>query len=118
MKTAEQTPVSALVFTQFIEKVDFPAGVFNLVPGYSKTVGAALSAHMDVDKIAFTGSTALGRLFMKAAASFNLKKSTLELGGKSSNIVFDDVDIEESPNKLSCLFSSSYLLPAHFAYLA
>ncbi|KAK2469327.1 Aldehyde dehydrogenase [Fusarium oxysporum f. sp. albedinis] len=73
---------------------------------------------MDVDKIAFTGSTALGRLFMKAAASFNLKKSTLELGGKSSNIVFDDADIEESPNKLSCLFSSSYLLPAHFAHFA
>ena len=86
MKTAEQTPLSALVFTQFVEQAGFPAGVFNLVSGYGKTAGAALSAHMDVDKIAFTGSTVIGRTIMKAAASSNLKKVTLELGGKSPNI--------------------------------
>ncbi|KAF4343693.1 aldehyde dehydrogenase [Fusarium beomiforme] len=98
MKTAEQTPLSALVFTQFIEQAGFPAGVFNLVSGFGKTAGAALSAHMDVDKIAFTGSTVIGRTIMKAAASSNLKKVTLELGGKSPNIVFDDADIEEAIN--------------------
>merc|ERR1712000_734264 len=84
MKTAEQTPLSALVFT--------------LVSGYGKTAGAALSAHMDVDKIAFTGSTVIGRTIMKAAASSNLKKVTLELGGKSPNIVFEDADIDEAIN--------------------
>ncbi|EGU79575.1 aldehyde dehydrogenase [Fusarium oxysporum f. sp. raphani 54005] len=98
MKTAEQTPLSALVFTQFIEQAGFPAGVFNLVSGFGKTAGAALSAHMDVDKIAFTGSTVIGRQIMKSAASSNLKKVTLELGGKSPNIVFDDADIEEAIN--------------------
>lgn len=98
MKTAEQTPLSALVFTQFVEQAGFPAGVFNLVSGYGKTAGAALSAHMDVDKIAFTGSTVIGRTIMKAAASSNLKKVTLELGGKSPNIVFEDADIDEAIN--------------------
>jgi len=98
MKTAEQTPLSALVFTQFIEQAGFPAGVFNLVSGFGKTAGAALSSHMDVDKIAFTGSTVIGRTIMKAAASSNLKKVTLELGGKSPNIVFDDADIEDAIN--------------------
>ncbi|RSL62340.1 Aldehyde dehydrogenase [Fusarium duplospermum] len=98
MKTAEQTPLSALVFTQFIEQAGYPAGVFNLVSGYGKTAGAALSSHMDVDKIAFTGSTVIGRTIMKAAASSNLKKVTLELGGKSPNIVFEDADIDEAIN--------------------
>ncbi|PSR80045.1 aldehyde dehydrogenase domain-containing protein [Coniella lustricola] len=96
MKTAEQTPLSALVATQFIEKAGFPAGVYNLVSGYGKTAGAAIAAHMDIDKVAFTGSTAVGRQIMKAAASSNLKKVTLELGGKSPNIVFDDADIEDA----------------------
>lgn len=96
MKTAEQTPLSALVFTQFVEQAGFPPGVFNLVSGFGKTAGAALSSHMDVDKIAFTGSTVVGRQIMKSAASSNLKKVTLELGGKSPNIVFDDADIEEA----------------------
>jgi aldehyde dehydrogenase (NAD+) len=96
MKTAEQTPLSALVITKYIEEAGFPAGVFNLVSGFGKTAGAALASHMDVDKIAFTGSTVVGRQIMKAAASSNLKKVTLELGGKSPNIVFDDADIEEA----------------------
>ncbi|KAF7562438.1 hypothetical protein G7046_g1725 [Stylonectria norvegica] len=96
MKTAEQTPLSGLVFTELIRQAGFPAGVFNLVSGFGKTAGAALASHMDVDKIAFTGSTVVGRQIMKAAASSNLKKVTLELGGKSPNIVFDDADIEEA----------------------
>ncbi|KAK1689683.1 aldehyde dehydrogenase [Colletotrichum godetiae] len=96
MKTAEQTPLSALVFAQFIKEAGFPPGVFNLINGFGKIAGAALSSHMDVDKIAFTGSTLVGRQIMKAAASSNLKKVTLELGGKSPNIVFNDADIEQA----------------------
>lgn len=96
MKTAEQTPLSALVFANLIKEAGFPPGVFNLLSGFGKVAGAALSSHMDVDKIAFTGSTLIGRTIMKAAASSNLKKVTLELGGKSPNIVFNDADIEQA----------------------
>ncbi|KAM5342044.1 hypothetical protein ACJ41O_015075 [Fusarium nematophilum] len=96
MKTAEQTPLSGLVFTQFIHQAGFPPGVFNLVTGLGKVAGAALSSHMDVDKVAFTGSTVVGRQIMKAAAASNLKKVTLELGGKSPNIIFNDADIDEA----------------------
>jgi len=96
MKTAEQTPLSALVFATLVKEAGFPPGVFNLLNGFGKVAGAALSAHMDVDKIAITGSTLVGRQIMKAAASSNLKKVTLELGGKSPNIVFDDADIEQA----------------------
>jgi len=96
MKSAEQTPLSALVFAQFIKEAGFPPGVFNLVSGFGKTAGAAISAHMGIDKVAFTGSTLVGRQIMKAAASSNLKKVTLELGGKSPNIVFNDADIEKA----------------------
>jgi aldehyde dehydrogenase (NAD+) len=98
MKTAEQTPLSALVFAQFVKEAGFPPGVFNLISGFGKIAGAAISSHMDVDKIAFTGSTVIGRTIMKAAAASNLKKVTLELGGKSPNIVFNDADIEEAIN--------------------
>ena len=94
MKTAEQTPLSALVAANLIKEAGFPPGVLNIISGFGKVAGAALSAHMDVDKIAFTGSTMVGRTIMKAAASSNLKKVTLELGGKSPNIVFNDADIE------------------------
>jgi aldehyde dehydrogenase (NAD+) len=98
MKTAEQTPLSALVFAQYIKEAGFPPGVFNLISGFGKVAGAAMSAHMDIDKIAFTGSTVVGRTIMKAAAASNLKKVTLELGGKSPNIVFNDADIEQAIN--------------------
>lgn len=96
LKSAEQTPLSALVATQFIEQAGFPPGVVNVISGFGKTAGAALSSHMDVDKIAFTGSTVVGRQIMKAAAASNLKKVTLELGGKSPNIVFNDADIDDA----------------------
>ena len=96
LKTAEQTPLSGLYAAKLIKEAGFPPGVINIISGYGKTAGAALAAHMDVDKVAFTGSTVIGRQIMKAAASSNLKKVTLELGGKSPNVVFDDADIEQA----------------------
>jgi aldehyde dehydrogenase (NAD+) len=96
LKTAEQTPLSALVAANLVSEAGFPPGVINIISGFGKVAGAALSSHMDVDKIAFTGSTIVGRQIMKAAAASNLKKVTLELGGKSPNIVFDDADIESA----------------------
>jgi len=94
LKTAEQTPLSALVFAQFIKEAGFPPGVVNIISGFGKIAGAAISSHMDIDKVAFTGSTIVGRTIMKAAASSNLKKVTLELGGKSPNIIMNDADID------------------------
>ncbi|KAI1644138.1 aldehyde dehydrogenase [Daldinia loculata] len=96
LKTAEQTPLSGLVFAQFIKEAGFPPGVLNIISGFGKIAGAAIASHMDIDKVAFTGSTVVGRTIMKAAAASNLKKVTLELGGKSPNIVFDDADIEQA----------------------
>ncbi|KAJ5945895.1 hypothetical protein N7454_002734 [Penicillium verhagenii] len=74
----------------------FPPGVINVVSGFGRTAGAAISKHMDIDKVAFTGSTLVGRMILEAAAKSNLKKVTLELGGKSPNIVFDDADIDNA----------------------
>ena len=91
LKPAEQTPLSALLLAELIAEAGFPEGVVNVVPGYGETAGAALAAHPDVDKVAFTGSTEVGKLILQAAAG-NLKKVSLELGGKSPNIVFDDAD--------------------------
>ncbi|ORX99030.1 aldehyde dehydrogenase, allergen Cla h 10 [Clohesyomyces aquaticus] len=96
MKTAEQTPLSALVACNLVKEAGFPPGVINVISGFGKIAGAAIAAHMDVDKVAFTGSTVVGRQIMKAAAGSNLKKVTLELGGKSPNIVFDDADIDNA----------------------
>ena len=92
LKPAEQTPLTALRLGELIQEAGIPDGVVNVVPGYGETAGAALAAHPDVDKIAFTGSTEVGKLIVKAAAG-NLKKVSLELGGKSPNIVFDDADL-------------------------
>ncbi|KAF7890949.1 uncharacterized protein EAF02_001274 [Botrytis sinoallii] len=96
LKTAEQTPLSALVAANLIKEAGFPPGVVNIISGFGKIAGAAIASHMDVDKVAFTGSTVVGRQIMKAAAGSNLKKVTLELGGKSPNIVFNDADIENA----------------------
>jgi aldehyde dehydrogenase (NAD+) len=96
LKTAEQTPLSGLVFANLVKEAKFPAGVINIISGIGRVAGAAMSSHMDVDKIAFTGSTVVGRQIMKSAASSNLKKVTLELGGKSPNIVFNDADIDNA----------------------
>jgi len=96
LKTAEQTPLCALYFCNLVKEAGFPPGVLNVISGIGKVAGVAMTHHMDIDKLAFTGSTAVGREVMKAAANSNLKKVTLELGGKSPNIVFDDADIDEA----------------------
>jgi len=95
LKPAEQTPLSALLLAEMAAEVGFPEGVFNVVTGFGETAGAAIAAHPDVDKVAFTGSTEVGKLIVKAAAG-NLKKVTLELGGKSPNIIFADADIDRA----------------------
>ena len=96
MKPAEQTPLTALRIGELILEAGFPEGVVNLLPGYGPTAGAAIANHMDVDKVAFTGSTEVGHLIMEAAAKSNLKRVTLELGGKSPNIVFADADMDQA----------------------
>ncbi len=95
LKPAEQTPLTALRLGELICEAGFPDGVVNIVPGFGATAGAALAAHMDVDKIAFTGSTEVGRKIVQASAG-NLKKVTLELGGKSPNIIFPDADLTQA----------------------
>ena len=96
MKPAEQTPLSALRLGELVLEAGFPEGVVNLLPGLGSTAGAAIARHMDVDKIAFTGSTEVGRLIMEAAAKSNLKRISLELGGKSPNIIFADSDLDDA----------------------
>ena len=93
LKPAEATPLSALRLGRLALEAGFPPGVFNVVNGYGATVGQRLAEHPDVDKVSFTGSTATGRRILDAAKG-NLKRVTLELGGKSANIIFPDADIE------------------------
>ena len=93
LKPAEQTPLSALRLGELIQEAGFPRGVVNIVTGFGETAGAALAAHPDVDKIAFTGVTRSGKLIVQASAG-NLKRVSLELGGKSPNIVFRDADLD------------------------
>jgi phenylacetaldehyde dehydrogenase len=90
LKPAEQTPLTALRLAGLIAEAGMPDGVVNVVPGFGQTAGAALAAHNDVDKVAFTGSTEVGKLIVAASSASNLKRLTLELGGKSPNIVFED----------------------------
>ncbi|PIA65087.1 hypothetical protein AQUCO_00100518v1 [Aquilegia coerulea] len=94
VKPAEQTPLSALFYAHLAKQAGIPDGVINVVTGFGPKAGAALSSHMDVDKISFTGSTDVGRLVMQAAAQSNLKVVSLELGGKSPVIIFDDADVD------------------------
>ncbi len=104
LKPAEQTPLTALRLGELIQEAGFPEGVVNIVPGYGETAGAALAAHPHVDKIAFTGSTEVGKLIVHAAAG-NLKKVSLELGGKSPNIVFQDAEIDSAiPGAANAIF--------------
>jgi betaine-aldehyde dehydrogenase len=97
LKPAEQTPVTAMELGKLIQEAGFPEGVVNIVPGYGETAGAALAAHPGIDKIAFTGSTEVGKLIARAAAE-NLTKVSLELGGKAPNIVFADADMDQAVN--------------------
>jgi phenylacetaldehyde dehydrogenase len=93
LKPAEQTPLSALRLGELIQEAGFPDGVVNIVTGFGETAGAALAAHPGVDKVAFTGSTEVGKLIVHAAAG-NLKKVSLELGGKSPNVILPDADVD------------------------
>ncbi|KAI5867048.1 aldehyde dehydrogenase [Durotheca rogersii] len=95
LKPAEQTPLSILYFADLIRKAGFPPGVVNITNGYGKDAGQALASHADVDKVAFTGSTATGKHIMKTASS-NMKNITLETGGKSPLLVFEDADIDQA----------------------
>ncbi|KAI0637740.1 NAD-aldehyde dehydrogenase [Trametes polyzona] len=98
MKPSEITPLTALKLSELVVEAGFPPGVVNMVPSLGSVGGAALSAHKDVDKVAFTGSTVTGRKIMEAAAKSNLKKVSLELGGKSPNIVFESADLDQAAN--------------------
>jgi aldehyde dehydrogenase (NAD+) len=98
LKPAEQTPVTALVFAGLLREVDLPPGTVNVVPGFGERAGAALVENPGVDKVAFTGSTSVGRSIAASAAK-TLKLVTFELGGKSPNIVFADADLEEAVNR-------------------
>src|ERR1700704_4040171 len=95
LKPAEQTPVTAMELGKLIQEAGFPEGVVNIVPGYGETAGAALAAHAGINKVAFTGSTEVGKLIAKSAAE-NLTKVSLELGGKAPNIVFADADLDQA----------------------
>src|SRR5678810_460251 len=97
LKPAEQTPVGAMELAKLIQEAGFPEGVVNVVPGYGETAGAALASHPGINKVAFTGSTEVGKIIARAAAE-NLTKVSLELGGKAPNIVFADADIEQAVN--------------------
>jgi aldehyde dehydrogenase (NAD+) len=107
LKPAEQTPLVALRMAELCLEAGVPEGVVNVVPGYGETAGAALAAHMDVDKVAFTGSHFTGQEIVKASAG-NLKRLQLELGGKSPDVVFADADIEAAvPGAAMAVFSNS-----------
>jgi acyl-CoA reductase-like NAD-dependent aldehyde dehydrogenase len=93
LKPAEETPLTALYLGQLVQEAGFPPGVVNILTGPGEPTGAAITAHMGVDKVSFTGSTQVGRLVMEAAARSNLKKVSLELGGKSPNVIFADAEM-------------------------
>ncbi|EMG50873.1 Aldehyde dehydrogenase, mitochondrial, putative [Candida maltosa Xu316] len=100
LKPAESTPLSALYLSQLLVEAGMPKGVVNIVSGFGATAGAAIAKHPKIEKVAFTGSTATGKTIMKLAAESNLKKVTLELGGKSPNIVFNDADLDNTIGNL------------------
>ena len=124
LKPAEQTPLSALRLGELVDDAGIPPGVVNIVTGFGETAGAAIAAHPDVDKVAFTGSTEVGREIMRAASG-NLKRVSLELGGKSPNIVFADADLDQAAigaaaaiyfNHGQCCCAGSRLFIEHKAY--
>jgi aldehyde dehydrogenase (NAD+) len=95
LKLAEQTPLSVLYLANLIKEAGFPPGVVNILNGHGREAGAAIASHLDIDKIAFTGSTATGKEVMKMAA-INMKNITLETGGKSPLLVFADADLDQA----------------------
>lgn len=107
LKPAEQTPLSALYLADLALEVGFPPGVLNVVPGLGRDAGAALAAHPGVDKLGFTGSTETGRRIVEASMG-NLKKVSLELGGKAANVLFDDADLDKAvPGAFWALFGNN-----------
>ncbi|KAF7402934.1 hypothetical protein HZH66_005201 [Vespula vulgaris] len=96
LKPAEQTPLSALYAAALIKEAGFPPGVVNVITGYGPTAGAAIAKHPDIQKITFTGSVEVGHLIMEAVAKSNLKRVSLELGGKSPLVIFDDFDVKKA----------------------
>jgi phenylacetaldehyde dehydrogenase len=107
LKPAEETPLTSLRLGELVCEAGFPDGVVNVITGFGETAGAAIAAHPDVDKVAFTGSPEVGRLVVQAALG-NLKKVTLELGGKSPNIILDDADLDAAiPGSVRAIFSNS-----------
>ncbi len=104
LKPAEQTPLSVLRLAELMQEAGLPDGVLNVVTGFGETAGAAVAAHPGIDKVAFTGSTEVGKMIVKAAAG-DLKRVTLELGGKSPNVVFADADMETAiPGAANAIF--------------
>ena len=101
----------AIRMCAFMQEAGFPPGVFNLLTGYGPIAGAAISSHMKIEKVAFTGSTLVRRKIMEAAAKSNLKRVTLKLGGKSPNMIFDDADLDQAVN-----WASHGLLYAFFFF--
>lgn len=95
LKPAELTPLSALYLGKLILEAGFPPGVVNIVTGFGTEAGSALASHPDINKISFTGSTPVGKSILRASADSNLKKTTLELGGKSPSIIFDSANLDE-----------------------
>ena len=94
MKTSEKTPLSALKVCELFVEAGFPDGVINMLSGFGPTCGSHMAKHKDVDKVAFTGSTKVGYEIMRNSHVNNLKRITLELGGKSPNIILDDADVD------------------------
>jgi len=95
VKTSEKTPLTALMVCQLIKEAGFPAGVVNVINGFGE-VGALLAKHMDVDKLCFTGSSGVGHKIIEYSAQSNMKRVTLELGGKSPMIICDDADLDQA----------------------
>lgn len=108
LKPAEQTPLTAIRLAELAKEAGFPDGTVNVLTGFGHTAGAALAEHNDVNKISFTGSTEIGRKIATAAANSNLKRVTLELGGKSPNIIFADANLERAiPTAAAAIFGNS-----------
>jgi acyl-CoA reductase-like NAD-dependent aldehyde dehydrogenase len=113
-KPSEVTPLSAFVLAEVIDELGLPAGVFNLVTGFGPVVGAAIAAHEDVDMVSFTGSTRAGKMVSEEAAK-NVKRVSLELGGKSANVILDDADLKQavSYGVANCFLNSGQTCSAH-----
>jgi acyl-CoA reductase-like NAD-dependent aldehyde dehydrogenase len=107
IKSAQQTPLTALYLASLVKDANFPAGVVNITPGFGPTAGAVIAEHMDIDKISFTVSAEVGKLIQIASGNSNLKTVTLELGGKSPLIIFNDADIEAVSLAQLAVFSNN-----------